>query len=246
MGSSCFGQVRRKNGPKSIKNKMSSSEKMIWEIKDKYKLNSPGVFQAMQKVAREKFVPLQYRSMAYQDCALPIGYGQTISQPYTVAFMTHLLITGSPASYKTLRSKVLEVGTGSGYQAAILSYFFAKVYSVEVIAHLARRARGILGRLGYKNVEIKVGDGEVGWGEYAPFDAVLVTAGLEAVPKNLFDQLKTGGVLVAPIGGKMVRITKKKGTGLKDIRNPASLKLRRAWEEFGEFSFVPFVKKTIK
>lgn len=205
---------------------MGDAEKMIREIKEKYSLGSPKVFSAMFHVPRERFIPPQYQYLAYDDGPISIGYGQTISQPYTVAFMTDLLkLKGS--------EKVLEIGTGSGYQAAILSLLAKKVYTVEVITQLAEEAKNRLQKLGFKNVEVRGGSGEFGWKEKSPFDAILVTAGMEEVPQILFDQLKVGGVLVAPVGEGMDKMM----TKYIKLKNS---KIRK--KEFGIFHFVPFVE----
>jgi len=211
---------------------------MVEEMKVRYGLKAPSVFSAMLQVEREKFVSKKYKDIAYRDRAVPIGHGQTMSQPYTVAFMTYLLnLEGDgPTSCKVARSKkVLEVGTGSGYQAAILSKLVKEVYSVEIIRQLADRAKKRLKKLGYKNVHVRSGSGEWGWKEHAPYDAIMVTAGVEKdVPLALLDQLKEGGVLVAPIGRGhdkvMTRFTKGKGGKVKK-------------EKFGIFNFVPFVEE---
>ena len=151
------------------------------------------VLEALVKVPRHLFVPEALWHQAYSDRPLPIGYGQTISQPYIVALMTEALeLQGD--------ERVLEVGTGSGYQAAILAELAKQVYSVERMPELARRARRILDRLGYGNVLIRVGDGSKGWPERAPFDAIIVTAGAPKVPKALLQQLKVGGRMVIPVG----------------------------------------------
>ena len=210
---------------------MDARERMVEEIKERYNLDAPEVVSAMLQVPREKFIANKYKDIAYSDRPVSIGYGQTMSQPYTVAFMTHLLIAKS----QKLKAKVLEVGTGSGYQAAILSHLFKKVYTIEIIPQLADRAKKRLKKLGYKNVEVRAGSGEWGWSEKAPFDAILITAGLDKdVPQELFDQLRKGGVLVAPIGKGadklMTTITKGKGGKFKT-------------EKHGIFHFVPFVEK---
>ncbi len=153
------------------------------------------VLAAMRKVQRHEFLPEAIRSMAYQDSALPLGEAQTISQPYMVGLMTELLeLKGS--------ERVLEIGTGSGYQAAVLAELSEKVYTVERIKLLADLARASLDRLGYRSVAIKVYDGTYGWKEMAPFDAILVTAGAPDIPASLIDQLKEGGRIVIPVGGR--------------------------------------------
>lgn len=151
------------------------------------------VIAVLERVPRHEFVPAQFVSQAYDDRPLPIGYGQTISQPYIVALMTQLL------QLKT-GDKVLEIGTGSGYQAAILAELCHRVYSVEIIRALAEKAREVLSRLQYHNVEVRIGDGYYGWPEHAPYDAIIVTAAAEEVPGPLVEQLKDGGRMVIPIG----------------------------------------------
>jgi protein-L-isoaspartate(D-aspartate) O-methyltransferase len=151
------------------------------------------VLHAMESVPRHQFVPLQHEDDAYGDYPLPIGHGQTISQPYIVALMTELLqLKGG--------EKVLEIGTGSGYQTAILALLALEVYSVERIPQLAEKARERLRELGYSNVYIRLGDGYDGWPEYAPYDAVIVTCAAEEMPQPLVDQLADGGRLVVPVG----------------------------------------------
>jgi protein-L-isoaspartate(D-aspartate) O-methyltransferase len=151
------------------------------------------VLNAMRDVPRHLFVPEGLRSGAYDDCPLPIGSGQTISQPYIVALMTELL---SPDS----NDVILEVGTGSGYQAAVLAEIVDTVYSIEIICELQERADSALNALGYTNVHTRCGDGYNGWPEAAPFDGVIVTAAPESVPRPLLEQLKDGGRLVIPVG----------------------------------------------
>jgi protein-L-isoaspartate(D-aspartate) O-methyltransferase len=153
------------------------------------------VLEAMARVPRHQLVDEAMASRAYDDTALPIGYGQTISQPFVVAHMTTLLLgEGEPPR------TVLEIGTGSGYQAAVLAELVEKVYTVERIPALYRRARTRLRGLGYRNVRVRLADGTVGLPDYAPFDGILVTAGAESLPDTLLEQLADGGRLVAPIG----------------------------------------------
>ena len=201
---------------------------MIWEIKTRYDLDSPKVFSAMLQVPREEFVSKKYRRLAYEDSPVSIGCDQTMSQPYTVAFMTDLLNLKG-------KEKVLEIGTGSGYQAAILSLLAKEVFTIEIIEDLARKASKRLTKLGFKNVYTKTGTGEIGWVEKAPFDAILVTAGIESkVPQALFEQLGEGGILIAPVGEgndkMMTKFIKGKDGKIKK-------------EKHGIFHFVPFVRE---
>ena len=153
----------------------------------------PRVLDAMRAVPRHEFVPLTLRDDAYVDSPLPIGHGQTISQPYIVALMTELA-RPSPAD------RVLEVGTGSGYQAAVISRLVSRVFTVELVDPLAQSASAVLRRLGYSNVTVRSGDGYLGWPDEAPFDIILVTAAPEEVPAALVAQLKPGGRLIVPVG----------------------------------------------
>ncbi len=166
-----------------------------------------GVLNAMLEVDRHKFVPEEIRHLAYSDRPLPIGEGQTISQPYIVALMTELLELKKG-------DRVLEVGTGSGYQAAIVAELADHVYTIEIIESLGRSAERLLRELGYRNIDVKIGDGYVGWEEFAPFDAIIVTAAPPHIPQPLLDQLKEEGRLVIPVGGfyqDLKKITKAKG-----------------------------------
>ena len=151
------------------------------------------VVAAMGEVPRHLFLPAEERKSAYQDAALPIGNGQTITSPYVVAFMTEQL---EPQA----SDKVLEIGTGSGYQASILSRLVAEVYTIEIVEPLGRRAMKTIQQLDYDNVHVKIGDGYLGWPEHAPFDKIIVTCSPEKVPQALVDQLKEGGRLVVPLG----------------------------------------------
>ncbi|HOX59153.1 MAG TPA: protein-L-isoaspartate(D-aspartate) O-methyltransferase [Candidatus Paceibacterota bacterium] len=151
------------------------------------------VLTVMGRIPRHEFVPERRRSEAYRDHPLPIGHGQTISQPFIVAFMSERL-EPKPAD------RVLEIGTGSGYQAAVLAELVAQVYTIEIVEDLARRAATDLKRLGYTNVHVRAGDGYQGWPEAAPFDAIIVTCAPEQVPKRLIEQLKDGGRMIIPVG----------------------------------------------
>jgi protein-L-isoaspartate(D-aspartate) O-methyltransferase len=192
-------------------------------------INDGRVLAAMAKVPREEFVRPDSRKTSYADGPLPIGYGQTISQPYIVAFMTEEL-RPKPSD------RVLEIGTGSGYQAAILAELVKEVYTVEIVEPLAKNAEATLQRLGYKNVHVKVGDGYRGWPEYAPFDAITVTCAPEHVPQQLTDQLKDGGRMIIPVGGRFAQelylLEKRNG----QLKESAVLPVR----------FVPMVGETPK
>ncbi len=151
------------------------------------------VLQAMETVPREEFVPEAERASAYEDHPLPIGYEQTISQPYIVAFRTDQLAPKEG-------DRVLEIGTGSGYQAAVLGEIVKEVYSIEIVKPLAERAAAVLRKLGYGNVQVKAGDGYKGWPEEAPFDAIIVTCAPDHIPEPLVEQLKEGGRMMIPVG----------------------------------------------
>ena len=166
------------------------------------------VLEAMRKVERHKFVSKEYMSAAYEDHPLPIGEGQTISQPYIVALMTEVL---DPDGTK----KVLEIGTGSGYQAAVLAELVQSVYTIEIIEVLGKRAEKTLSDLGYKNVKVKTGDGYKGWKEHGPYDAIIVTCAPSHIPQPLKDQLAEGGRMVIPVGERyhqeLILLVKEKG-----------------------------------
>jgi protein-L-isoaspartate(D-aspartate) O-methyltransferase len=170
-------------------------------------VNDPLVIRAMRKVPRHLFVPERFREYAYEDEPLPIDFGQTISQPYIVAYMTEALgLRGN--------EKVLEIGTGSGYQAAVLAEIVKSVYTIEIVKPLADRAKAALKRSGYTNVFCRSGDGYQGWPEEAPFDAVMVTAAPQEIPEPLVRQLKDGGRMVLPVGEvwqELILVTKREG-----------------------------------
>ncbi|MGD1151593.1 MAG: protein-L-isoaspartate(D-aspartate) O-methyltransferase [Syntrophales bacterium] len=170
---------------------MVESQIMERGIKDR------SVIEAMMAVPRHKFVSENYLNRAYDDSPLPIGYGQTISQPYIVAYMTEILNLNK-------NSRVLEVGTGSGYQAAILSPIVKQVYTIEIIPELAKSAAVRLKDLGYHNIEVAIGDGYYGWNKYAQFDAIIVTAAAGHIPPPLIEQLKNNGRMVIPVGGSFL------------------------------------------
>jgi len=171
-------------------------------------ITDPSTLAALNKVPRHLFVPEERRPQAYDDRPLPIGYGQTISQPYIVACMTELISAGSNA-------RVLEIGTGSGYQAAILAEFCAQVFTIEIVPELADRAAALLRELGYTNIQSRTGDGWNGWPEEAPFDAIVVTAAAETIPQPLIDQLKEDGRMIIPVdsifGAQKLRLVTKHG-----------------------------------
>jgi protein-L-isoaspartate(D-aspartate) O-methyltransferase len=191
-------------------------------------VKDPRVLDAMRAVPRHEFVPASVREDAYADSPLPIGHGQTISQPYIVALMTELA-RPSPAD------RVLEVGTGSGYQAAVLSRLVARVFSVELVDPLAQSAASTLRRLGYGNVTVRSGDGYLGWPDEAPFDIIVVTAAPEEVPAALVAQLKPGGRLIVPVGRvydvQDLQLIEKDATGRVSTRSVIPVR------------FVPMVKK---
>jgi len=168
-------------------------DRLIERLRDKH-IQNESVLEVMRSTPRHIFVDEAMATRAYEDTALPIGHGQTISQPYIVARMTEALLAGGPLE------KVLEIGTGSGYQTAILSRLVKRVYSVERIEALQEQARQRFQELGLRNVRLNYSDGNWGWEQYAPYDGIIVTAAPSKVPKPLFDQLKIGGRLVIPVG----------------------------------------------
>jgi len=188
-------------------------EQMVREQLERRGISDPKVLSAFRSVKRHRFVPESSREYAYSDRPLPIGHDQTISQPYIVAFMTEIL---DPEA----TDKVLEVGTGSGYQAAIMGELCREIYSIEIIEDLGQSARERLSELGYDNVHVKIGDGYEGWEEHAPYDAIIVTCSPKKVPQPLKEQLAEGGCMIIPIGRtyaqELVRLRKKNGELVKE------------------------------
>lgn len=206
------------------------NEKRVNMVKKQIELrgiHDKNTLNAMRTVERHLFVPRINRDRAYEDRPLPIGYGQTISQPYIVAYMTDLLDVESGDT-------ILEIGTGSGYQAAVLAEIVSQVYTIEIIEKLGLSAKERLNNLKYNRVEVKIGDGYYGWEEHAPFDAIVVTAASEYIPPPLIDQLKDGGKMIIPIGSpfsvQTLMLVKKSGEKI----TTHNLMLVR---------FVPFIRK---
>jgi protein-L-isoaspartate(D-aspartate) O-methyltransferase len=192
---------------------LRARERMVREQIASRGVEDPRVLAALARVPRHELVPAEFRDQAYEDRPLAIGRGQTISQPFVVAYMTEQLrLRGE--------ERVLEVGTGSGYQAAVLAELAREVYTIEIVEELAERARQDLERLGYRNVHVRVGDGYRGWPEQAPFDAIIVTAAPDHVPQPLVEQLAVGGRLVLPVGSvdqELLRI-ERDATGIRTER----------------------------
>lgn len=187
--------MENRKGPESgIKGDFINMREKMVETQIKARgVKDPRVLSALLKVERHLFVPKQYQTSAYSDQPLPIGENQTISQPYVVALMTELLdLKGT--------ERVLEIGTGSGYQSAILAELTKEVYTIEIIESLASMAKNRLSELGYQNIKVKAGDGYLGWSEAAPFDAIIITCAPDHIPKPLAEQLKEGGRMVVPVG----------------------------------------------
>ena len=202
-------------------------EQMVSEQLEGRDIFSAAVLDAMRKVPRHVFVPDEYKSWSYSDQPLPIGEGQTISQPYIVAYMTQELQI-KPGD------RILEIGTGSGYQAAVLAELALEVYTIEIVESLGKAAAQRLKRLGYENAKVRVGDGYNGWPDAAPFDAIMVTAGAEELPEPLIEQLAEGGRMIIPIGPhggvrQLTLIRRKKGKYKSEKLMPVR--------------FVPFVRK---
>jgi protein-L-isoaspartate(D-aspartate) O-methyltransferase len=204
------------------RNNMVQTGVVDWGIKDE------AVIQAMHSVPRHTFVPDAYQDQAYENHPLPIGFGQTISQPYIVALMTEAAQVKSGAN-------VLEIGTGSGYQAAVLAELVDHVYTIEIVGALAERARSDLAAAGYNNVEVRHADGYYGWLEHAPFDAIVVTAAPDHVPQPLITQLKIGGHIIIPVGpvGGVQTLWRITRTGEEQVQT----------ENLGGVRFVPFTRE---
>jgi protein-L-isoaspartate(D-aspartate) O-methyltransferase len=188
MVMACAGtQTSGQDNYQAMRERMVETQIRAREVRD------ADVLQAMARVPRHLFVPDDMRAFAYDDRPLPIGRGQTISQPYIVAYMTEAL-------QLTPAHTVLEIGTGSGYQAAVLAEIVKQVYSIEIVPDLAESARSALAQAGYRNVEVRSGNGYLGWPERAPFDRIIVTAAPPEIPQALVDQLAVGGIMVLPVG----------------------------------------------
>ncbi|HEU4365441.1 MAG TPA: protein-L-isoaspartate(D-aspartate) O-methyltransferase [Candidatus Krumholzibacteria bacterium] len=188
-------------------------EKMVDQQMERRGIANPRVLDALRAVERHRFVPEPAQEDAYEDYPIAIGFGQTISQPYIVALMTEAIDPGPG-------DRVLEIGTGSGYQAAVLSLLVKDVYSIEIVKPLGEAAAGLLESLGYDNVHVRIGDGYQGWPEEAPFDAIVVTAAPPEIPQALVDQLAEGGRMVIPVGTsyqELLMVEKKKGKVTKRV-----------------------------
>lgn len=197
-GASGLGQKTMENVPEhpAFSERINEREQMVERDIAHYPyqpVKDPGVLDAMRRVPRHVFVPEDFRDQAYQNTPLLIGYNQTISQPYMVAYMTELLDIQT-------EHKVLEIGTGSGYQAAILGELCDHVYSIEIVEALGLKAENLLQELGYGQIEVRIGDGYEGWPEKAPFDRIIVTCAPENIPQPIVDQLSPGGYIVIPVG----------------------------------------------
>jgi len=202
-------------------------ERMVREQIEERGVRDPEILRVMRETPRHLFVPEALRSQAYEDHPVPIGYGQTVSQPYIVGLMTELLEPHKDA-------RVLEIGTGSGYQAAVLAPLVRHVYTMEIVRELAESSAALLKKLGYRNITVRWGDGYRGWPEEAPFDRIIVTAAPPELPKALLEQLKPGGKLVAPVGSSIL------GQDLIVVEKTRDGKLRR--RSVIPVMFVPMVR----
>jgi len=216
------GTAKRQNGADGYE---IPRARMVDLLANHYGIRDERVLEVMNTVPRHLFVPDALRAQAYKDNALPLSVGQTISQPYIVARMTELLELKG-------KERVLEIGSGSGYQTAVLAMLCRKVYAIERIPSIAAEAKARLMSLGYRNISYRVGDGTLGWGVYAPFDAILVAAGGPEIPKPLVEQLEIGGRLVIPIGHEQ-----KSQTLVRVIRREKGF----TTEECGPCAFVPLI-----
>ena len=206
----CFNGSHGQRGSRdwdAARRRMVDQQMRARDIKD------PRVLDAMLTVPRHRFVPESHRDASYEDTPIAIGHGQTISQPYIVAFMTQALDVQP-------EHVVLEIGTGSGYQAAVLSLLARQVYTIEIVAPLAERARQTLSEGGYENVEVRTGNGYLGWPEHAPYDRIMVTAAPDEVPPALVEQLKVGGLMAIPVGVvfQELQILRRTETGMDLLR----------------------------
>ena len=221
-------EAREPQSAQDVVDPAQARSRMVNEQLRKRNIRDERVLEVMSRVPRHLFVPEAHRADAYGDYPLPIGHGQTISQPYIVAFMTEAL--------RVQRDhRVLEIGTGSGYQAAVLAELVREVYTIEIVAPLGESARKTLESLGYRNVHVRIGDGYRGWPEQSPFDRIVVTAAPEAVPPALVEQLALGGLMAVPVGSvfQELRILRKSRDGLELLD---TMPVR----------FVPMVKGDIK
>jgi len=213
----CFTGTKISKEKEDKRSKDMRSEMIEYQLKRRG-ISDQKVLNAMNRIPRERFVPEHLISHAYDDGPLPIGEGQTISQPYIVAYMTEQLrLNGS--------EKVLEIGTGSGYQAAVLAEISKEVYTIEIIETLSKKSEKLLKELGYSNIKFKIGDGYFGWKEYAPFDAIIITAAPPEIPEPLIEQLKTGGRLIAPVGNtyqELILVTKTEKGIIKESLIPVA------------------------
>jgi protein-L-isoaspartate(D-aspartate) O-methyltransferase len=205
----------------------SQRYKMVADQIESRGISNPSVLKAMREVPRHLFVPPEYINDAYGDYPLPISHGQTISQPYIVAYMTQYV---NPSRNK----KALEIGTGSGYQAAVLAEIVDKVYTIEIVDELAREADSKLKMMGYTNIMVRSGDGYGGWPEYAPFDIIIVTAAADKIPEPLIEQLADGGRLVIPVG---------KPNGIQELKLVTKKRGKIQIERLIYVRFVPFKRK---
>lgn len=219
-----FGQMPGKLFSQT--NYSAARQRMVREQLANRDITQKATLASMGKVQRHLFVPENVRDAAYRDHPLPIGYGQTISQPYMVAYMTQSIMP-------VAGMKVLEIGTGSGYQAAVLAEIVDSVFTIEIVEPLAKQSASLLAALGYGNVKVKIGDGFAGWEEHAPYDAIIVTAAAEEIPGPLIGQLKEGGVMVIPLG--------KKG-GLQTLVHATRKGNNMIRKDLLPVRFVPFVR----